>query len=205
VLFEKRLRDGIHAGRITVTFRRWRRPQVRPGGRYRTGADGGRGQYMGASGLIEVTSIDTVSLDEVTDADARDAGFDSAGELLTDLRRKPDLPLFRIRFKLLDEPDPRAELAADPDLSDADVADLDRRLDRMDTSGADGPWTARTLAAIAARPGVVSTTLAESLGRDRLPFKQDVQKLKRLGLTLSLPVGYRLSPRGETYLRRTRR
>jgi hypothetical protein len=28
-----------------------------------------------------------------------------------------------------------------------------------------------------------------------------VRKLKELGLTESLPVGYRLSPRGEAYLR----
>lgn len=29
----------------------------------------------------------------------------------------------------------------------------------------------------------------------------DVRKLKNLGLTYSLDVGYRLAPRGETYLR----
>jgi hypothetical protein len=33
-------------------------------------------------------------------------------------------------------------------------------------------------------------------------FKVHVRKLKNLGLTLSLPVGYRLSPRGEEYLAR---
>ena len=38
------------------------------------------------------------------------------------------------------------------------------------------------------------------LGRDTQPFKLDVRKLKNLGLTLSLEVGYRLSPRGEAYL-----
>src|SRR5215813_5031212 len=39
VRFERRLRDGIHDGSITVTFRRWRRSQVVAGGRYRTGID----------------------------------------------------------------------------------------------------------------------------------------------------------------------
>jgi hypothetical protein len=47
--------------------------------------------------------------------------------------------------------------------------------------------------------------IAEKLGRERDPFKLDVRKLKNLGLTLSLEVGYRLSPRGEAYVRRTRR
>ena len=33
------------------------------------------------------------------------------------------------------------------------------------------------------------------------PFKRDVRKLKEMGLTISLLVGYELSPRGEAYLR----
>ena len=36
--------------------------------------------------------------------------------------------------------------------------------------------------------------LAASVGRETQPFKTDVRKLKNLGLTLSLDVGYRLSP-----------
>jgi hypothetical protein len=40
---------------------------------------------------------------------------------------------------------------------------------------------------------------SESSG-ERLPFKANVRKLKRLGLTISLETGYRLSPRGEAYL-----
>ena len=39
----------------------------------------------------------------------------------------------------------------------------------------------------------------ERFGRERLPFKADVRKLKALGLTESLEVGYRLSPRGRAY------
>ena len=56
------------------------------------------------------------------------------------------------------------------------------------------------LALIAERPAVRAGDLAESLGRERLSFKADVRKLKNLGLTLSLEIGYRLSPRGEAYL-----
>ena len=47
--------------------------------------------------------------------------------------------------------------------------------------------------------------LAASVGREKPPFKLDVRKLKNLGLTESLPVGYRLSPRGRSYLRATKR
>jgi len=39
MLFERRLREGIHDGSITLAFRRWRRLQATLGGRYRTGLD----------------------------------------------------------------------------------------------------------------------------------------------------------------------
>jgi hypothetical protein len=75
----------------------------------------------------------------------------------------------------------------------------------MDAASAHGAWTAATLALIEAHPGVVSTHLAQKAGRERLAFKQDVRKLKQLGLTLSLAVGYELSPRGRAYLAHRRR
>ena len=49
---------------------------------------------------------------------------------------------------------------------------------------------------------VRAADLAASLGRDTAPFKLDVRKLKALGLTISLEVGYRLSARGEAVLRK---
>ena len=55
---------------------------------------------------------------------------------------------------------------------------------------------------IAERPGVRAGDLADDLGMERLAFKADVRKLKGLGLTESLEVGYRLSPRGQAWLRR---
>jgi hypothetical protein len=54
---------------------------------------------------------------------------------------------------------------------------------------------------IASRPGVRAPDLAASMARETLPFKRDVRKLKELGLTVSLKIGYRLSPRGQAYLR----
>ena len=56
------------------------------------------------------------------------------------------------------------------------------------------------LRTIAERPAVRAADLAASFGRETQSFKLDVRKLKNLGLTLSLEVGYRLSPRGEAYL-----
>jgi hypothetical protein len=88
------------------------------------------------------------------------------------------------------------------DLSEDDVWDIHRRLARMD---GDAPWTRATLDLISKNPGLVSTDLAEKMGMERFAFKKLVYKLKRLGLTHSLEVGYRLSPRGEAYLRHSKR
>jgi hypothetical protein len=192
VLFERRLRDGIADGSVTVMFRRWRRPAAVAGRRYRTGRS-----------MIEVDSVTVVDPAAITAVDARRAGYPDPARLVADLGGEPGWPVHRIAFRRLDGPDPRDVLAADDRLTGADVAELDRRLDRLDRAGAAGPWTAATLAAIAARPGTRAGDLATALGREREPFKVDVRKLKALGLTRSLEVGYRLSPRGAAYLRHT--
>jgi hypothetical protein len=194
VLFAQWAWAGVADGSITVTFRRWRRPQAVAGSVHRT-----------AAGRIAVTAVDVVAEADVTDADARASGYPSAEALLADLRGTPDLPLYRIRFHALAEPDPRDELAATTRLTEEDLAELDRRLGRLDRTSSHGPWTRPVLELIAARPGVRAGDLAEQVDRERLDFKVDVRKLKALGLTTSLPVGYRLSPRGETYLAAARR
>ncbi len=68
---------------------------------------------------------------------------------------------------------------------------------RLDAAG---PWTKAVLQLIDSRPAVVSTVLAEAIGLERAVFKDNVRKLKALGLTISLDVGYQLSPRGKAVL-----
>jgi hypothetical protein len=193
VRFEQRLRDGIHSGAIVLAFRRWKRSQVVAGRRYRTGID-----------MVEVESVDVVEPSSVGAAQAREAGYASVGELLADLRGDPALPVYRIRLRRVEGPDPRDELASAGSLTEADVATITARLARMDRASSRGPWTGAVLALIADQPGVVSTVLAEAIGWERQDFKLHVRRLKELGLTLSLDVGYRLSPRGESYLKHLR-
>ena len=137
---------------------------------------------------------------DITGADALAAGYDDVEALVADLRGTPDLDLYRVRFHVVDEPDPRAVLAAAAGLGDEDRAEIDRRLDRLDRASRHGPWTRDTLRLIERMPAVRAGDLADAVGRDRLPFKTDVRKLKNLGLTISLGVGYELSPRGRAYL-----
>lgn len=191
VLFDQRFWEPIARGDVTVTFRRWKRRQAVAGNRQRT-----------AAGIIEVTAVDVVTEADITRQDARAGGYPSVDALVADLRGTPDLPIYRIRFHAVAGPDPRAELAATATLTDEDVAALEKRLSRLDGASRHGPWTAATLAIIAERPAVRAGDLADAVGRERLPFKEDVRKLKNLGLTISLDVGYRLSARGEAFLAR---
>lgn len=72
----------------------------------------------------------------------------------------------------------------------------------MDASSTAGPWTLTTLRLIRDHPGVRAAHLAASVHRETPKFKIDVRKLKELGLTESLEVGYQLSPRGRVVLQR---
>lgn len=190
MLFEQRLREGIHRGDLTVAFRRWRRCQVVPGHRYRTGLD-----------LVEVEAVDVIEPTAINANLARQAGYASADEVVAGLRGDPSLPLYLITFRRLDEPDPRDELASVAAPSAAELAALGARLDRMDRASRRGPWTRAVLQQIADHPGTVSTDLAQALGWPRQDFKLHVRRLKEVGLTISLDVGYRLSPRGAAFLR----
>ena len=180
--------ERIVRGEVTLVFRRWRRPTVRTGGTLRT-----------AVGLLRICDVAMVDDADVSDADAAAAGYDSRAALLADRPPREGRRLYRVAVAF-GGADPRVALREQDELSDADVEGLLRRLRRLDAGSAEGPWTLRVLAAIEEQPGVVSTTLAERLGCERAWLKPQVRKLKNLGLTISLRVGYELSPRGRVVL-----
>ena len=189
---EKRLQIGIWDGSITVVFRRWRTRQVVAGGIYRTPA-----------GRLMVDEIEVVKPSRIRLRDAKAAGYPTVTAVRDDLRGDPADPVYLLRVHPVADPDPRAELAASDDLTSADIDDIALRLARLDRASSYGAWTGETLRIIAENPEVRAPDLAARLGRETLPFKLDVRKLKNLGLTLSFPIGYRLSPRGAAYLKAT--
>jgi hypothetical protein len=189
VLIEQRLHAGIQDGTITVLFRRWRRRQVTAGNVYRT-----------AAGRVVVDEVTEIRPSRIRRVDAVAAGYPTVAAVVADLRGAPEDPVFLVRLRPAPDDDPRALLAASAELSTSDIEEIAHRLDRLDRASSHGPWTRTTLALIERRPAVRAGDLAQELGREMLPFKVDVRKLKNLGLTLSLEIGYRLSPRGAAYL-----
>jgi hypothetical protein len=94
VEFSRELREDVVAGDVTLSFRLWRRPQVRAGGRYPVGP-----------AVIEIDSIELVPFSTVTTAD-----LDRSGEQdLESLRRRTahagpvhdDTLVYRIEFHVV--------------------------------------------------------------------------------------------------------
>jgi hypothetical protein len=174
--------EGIRSGAINSQYRRWIRPRVKKGSVLRT-----------AVGLVRITAVDVIGEGSLTVGDARAAGLEAVSDLVDAF---PDRAgnLYRIGVEYAG-PDPR-EALSEQAVSAHELPELIGRLERFDRYSKRGPWTRQTLALIEARPGVRAEELAGELGWEKQPFKISVRKLKELGLTESLEIGYRLSRRG---------
>ena len=187
VLLKRSILDRIAAGEVDLAFRRWTRPTVRTGGSIRT-----------QLGLLQIEKVDRVAIDDITDDDALRAGI-GLDELLRFLDEKTQGEVYRVELGSI-VPDPRVQLREKTELSASDVDELNRRLDRLDRASKRGPWTRQFLALLDQHPHVRAQDLADSLGLEKLVFKDDVRKLKELGLTISFSPGYEVSPRGKAFL-----
>lgn len=177
--FTTRNSDAIRAGEVTLTFRNWRRPHAKVGNVYR----------LRPRGAVRVTEVSHVCIAAVADEDARRAGFTDAAALAAFLKVDRDAEVTRVGFELADEQDLRRPL----DLGLEDVLERLAATDRRSAS----PWTGRVLTLIATHPGRRAGDLAPTMDWELPKFKANVRKLKALGLTKSLEVGYRLTDLGE--------
>lgn len=189
MLLKQATLDGIKRGDITLAFRRWQRPTVKAGTGLRT-----------AIGVVRIGAVEVVDEAKLSEIDAHAAGYADHAALVADLRAGADRTLYRISFGGV-EIDARLTLR-EAELSDADWHALAARFAKWDSTSP-GYFTS-ILRLIGQNPEVAATTLAERLGVEKLKFKQDVRKLKELGLTESLDIGYRLSPRGAVALEKLR-
>jgi hypothetical protein len=197
MLLTRPILDQIVDGTITLVYRRWTKPTVKRGGRLRT-----------VVGELSIGSVDIVEPTTITDSDAVAAGFGSVADLLDDLfKERPsngrgrvargdgDRFVYRIEVSYLGA-DTRIALRENTSLSDQELSAIVAKLNQYDAKSSFGPWVTSTLTLIDSWPGRRAPELAEMQGRETIAFKTDVRKLKAMGLTESLTVGYRLSPRG---------
>jgi hypothetical protein len=184
MLFKKDTLERIASKEVTLAFRRWKKPTVKPGG-----------ALMTAVGVLGFEAVEKTALSKVTEDDAKAAGYASRSLLLKDIAKHPGGDLYRVKFKL-GGADPRIALRQDGHLSKSEMKNVLLALSRLDQTSQHGAWTMTTLRLIDKYPARRAPDLAASQRRDPMEFKRDVRKLKELGLTEALEIGYRLSPRG---------
>lgn len=187
MLFREPFLIGLRREKLDTAFRRWTQPRVKKGTRMRT-----------PMGVVEVLSVEPIMEIEITSTDVERAGYSSRAELMQDLGSTADGQLYRIQLKYGGE-DPRIQLRANDQLSDEDFETIKKKLKGYEREGA---WTRKALKLISKNEAVLASKLAGKMGMEKYAFKRRVRQLKELGLTESLDIGYRLSPRGREVLRR---
>ncbi len=180
--------EGIKTGKITLAFRKWKKPTVRKGSQIRT-----------EIAVVDISDISEISLTDITDRDAVSAGFDCAESLLKSLNKVNEGTIYRIKVRYYSE-DPRIALRAHTTLTEKDFQLLKKKLERLDSYDKAGPWTLTVLKTIRDHPKLRAADLAVKLNREKDELKINIRKLKNLGLTISHEVGYSISPLGEHFL-----
>jgi len=84
MLLKREVVEAIRAGRVTLQFRRWTRPTVKPGGTLKT-----------RLGLIQIGTIVDMRPEDVTPADAKRAGFGDLDDFQRWLDTMKQGPLFQ--------------------------------------------------------------------------------------------------------------
>jgi hypothetical protein len=245
--FKKETLAEIAAKRVTLAFRRWKRPSVKADDVIPT-----------SIGELNVVSCARTAIAKISAADLKRAGYASRSALLREIANHPG-DVYRIAFRLRPAelppekaaktpaakaakhpppkaaPQPAPEAAPAPAghapppapprprmlaftlaakseppppeppksperITKAELKSAIAALKTLDQSSGHGAWTATTLRLIDKYPARRAPDLAASQRRDPLLFKRDVLRLKQLGLTENLEIGYRLSPRGRAIL-----
>ena len=190
MLFKQNYLAQIADGTVNTAFRKWKKPTVKTNGTLIT--------PIGQLKIIEVLLIDYAS---ITDHEINAAGYQSRQELDKELSAKSEGELYKITFELLGD-DPRIALRETSEISEEEFIKIKNKLKRLDSAGVIKDWTLKVLNSIKDHPGKRAIELAKDLGYDKMWLKPSIRKLKSMGLTISLPVGYKLSPRGKEVLHR---
>ncbi|WP_008308740.1 ASCH domain-containing protein [Leptolyngbya sp. PCC 6406] len=191
MLIKQQILEQIAQGSVSLAFRCWQRPTVRAGGQLQT-----------AVGILAIDAVDVITLHQVTDVDAQQAGYASQQALIDELGQTDQGQLYRIQLHWAG-PDPRVVLREQTGLSSADLEQVRQKLTQWDAQSKHGSWTMTVLNLIQTHPETRAAELAALAQLETATLKANVRKLKALGLTESIAKGgYRLSPRGQEVINR---
>lgn len=188
MLFKQNHLKGINEGRLSLAFRKWKRPMVKKGSLQKT-----------TIGQIEILEISEVGLKDINLEDAVLSGHNDLDSLLKLLSSKEG-NIYKIHLRY-HSPDPRLALREKTEITEEEFEIIKSKLDKMDKFSKQGIWTKKILMAIKDNPELLAQKLADQYGYEKIWLKPNIRKLKNLGLTISHGVGYSLSPRGITVLK----
>lgn len=190
MLFKQKDLALIKSGEIQLAFRKWKGVRAKEGSLIKT-----------SIGELKILSVDEVEENEISEQDAKAAGYQSKETLLEILRKREEGLIYKIALVYHGE-DPRIALRNQEEFSTEEFEELKKKLEKMDARSKSGAWTLKVLRAIQENPELRAADLAKLTGREKDWLKPNIRKLKNLGLTISLEIGYRISNRGEAYLKR---
>jgi hypothetical protein len=133
--------EAIRRGDIDLQFRRWKRRSVKPGGTLKTRV-----------GILAIGEITPIRAEDVTEADAKRAGFADVADFLVWLDTMKPGELDRIEISYHGE-DPLIAFRNNADLSDQELTEVVATLDKMDAQGKVPQWTLTVMNLIAGDPG----------------------------------------------------
>ena len=190
MLIKSEILKAVKSRHVDLVFRKWKAPRVKKGTLLKTHL-----------GQMEVIEIKRYTIGKITTEDAKRSGYKDRNQLIENLNKVKEGEVYRICIRF-HSPDPRIKLRQQIKLS-AEAADkLQRKLKRLDDLSSVGQWTSRTMKAIRDNPGLRAADLANKLNYEKDWLKPNIRKLKNLGLTISLEVGYELSPLGKAWLQK---
>ncbi len=190
MLFKEIHLKGIKSGEITLAFRKWHKASVKIGSLVHTSV-----------GLIKIGDIQVVNENDITDQDAVMAGYHDKPQLLKSFGNNNEGNVYKITV-IYHSADPRIKLREQTDLSEDQFHELKNKVDKLDRYSKQGNWTNKILLAIKENPNLHAIGIAKLTGFEKEWLKLNIRKLKNLGLTISQPVGYEISPLGNEYLNR---
>ena len=184
MLLKRTVLQAIARGDVTLAFRRWKKPSVRVDTRLRTDI-----------GVLSILSVEALQESDVSEEDARAAGYSDRASLMAELSTQPQAQLYRIQLAL-GEPDRDLCLQDASNLTPEGLRHVQDELDQWDRSSPRRAWTRQLLRTIADLPQQSNVELAQRLRIDRDELKDQLRRLNDLGLIEPLHPGHRLSQRG---------
>ncbi len=188
MLFKVKHLHGIKAGEISIAFRKWKKPTVTKGTLIKT-----------AVGQIEILDISEINEVNISHIEAIGAGYKRLTDLTGALNSIREGNIYKIRVKY-HSPDPRIQLRDQTELSEEEIDQIKLKLGKYDKYSKQGKWTMNILRAIRDNPKLRAQDLAAKTGKEKDWLKQNIRKLKNLGLTISHDSGYTISSRGRIFL-----